>query len=223
MFCIEAYIAALQGLLQKTFGERLVYLGLQGSYLRGEAGENSDIDIMAVIDRLTPQDLEQYKAALLEAGDYERSCGFLCGKEELAHWNPLEICHLLHTTKDLYGSLRELVPSCTAEDERNFIKLSVGNLYHELCHRYVHAGREKSVKKLPGSCKGTFFILQNLHYIESGEFCGTKAELLERLHGQDKAVLELLLRLQKPGEYDFDSAFALLLGWCQNVLARLPA
>ncbi|MBQ9141799.1 MAG: nucleotidyltransferase domain-containing protein [Lachnospiraceae bacterium] len=28
------------------FGDRLLYVGLQGSYLRGEATESSDIDIM---------------------------------------------------------------------------------------------------------------------------------------------------------------------------------
>ncbi len=30
-----------------------MYIGLQGSYLRGEATENGNIDIMAVIDEIT--------------------------------------------------------------------------------------------------------------------------------------------------------------------------
>ena len=48
MFDTEKYIASLTALLRESFGERLVYVGLQGSYLRGEATEESDLDIMAV-------------------------------------------------------------------------------------------------------------------------------------------------------------------------------
>lgn len=36
MFRIEEYIDELVNTLKKTFGERLVYIGLQGSYLRNE-------------------------------------------------------------------------------------------------------------------------------------------------------------------------------------------
>ena len=50
MFDLQSYLSRLLSLLRRTFGPRLVYLGLQGSYLRGEATENSDIDVMAVID-----------------------------------------------------------------------------------------------------------------------------------------------------------------------------
>ena len=50
MIRIEEYIDGLTDILADAFGERLVYIGLQGSYLRNEATENSDIDIMAVID-----------------------------------------------------------------------------------------------------------------------------------------------------------------------------
>lgn len=34
MFNIESYIENLLGVLKDIFGERLLYLGLQGSYLR---------------------------------------------------------------------------------------------------------------------------------------------------------------------------------------------
>ena len=57
--------------------------------------------------------------------------------------------------------------------------LSVNNLYHEICHRYIHADREKSVAKLPGTYKGVFFVLQNLYYLTHGKFVVTKEELLQ--------------------------------------------
>lgn len=221
MFQIESYIEELLTLLKTSFGERLVYMGLQGSYLRNEQNENSDIDIMAVIDHMTVSDLDIYKEDILRVGYYEKSCGFICGKDELANWNPLEACHLVHATKDIYGTLSELLPKYTLEDEKNFIKLSIGNLYHELCHRYLHADREKNEAKLPGTYKSLFFILQNLIFLEQGVFYVTKAELNDHLKGQDREVFAMLLRFQNGQEVDFDEAFSLLFSWCQNALMRL--
>ncbi|MDE6592317.1 MAG: nucleotidyltransferase domain-containing protein [Oscillospiraceae bacterium] len=221
MLRIDEYIDKLINALKNAFGERLVYVGLQGSYLRGEATESSDIDIMAVIDGITVNDLNVYKNALVSVGDYDRSCGFICGKDDLENWNPLEAFHLLNTTKDYYGELKKLVPAYTSEDERNYVKISLNNLYHEICHRYIHADREKNISRLPISCKSVFFIMQHLYYLSSGVFVQTKRELLEVLSGEDKAVLELSISLRDNPDYDFNGAFELLFNWCRNALARI--
>ena len=47
-FNIDNYMENLISRCKEAFGNRLVYVGLQGSYLRGEATENSDIDVMGV-------------------------------------------------------------------------------------------------------------------------------------------------------------------------------
>ncbi|MDE6063487.1 MAG: nucleotidyltransferase domain-containing protein [Lachnospiraceae bacterium] len=221
MFRIDEYIDELIDLLKNAFGERLVYIGLQGSYLRNEETKNSDIDIMAVIDNISVEDLQTYQKALVSVGNFDKSCGFICGKADLEHWNPLEICHLLNTTKDYYGELKDLVPPYTMEDERNYVKLSLNNLYHEICHRYVHAGREYNISKLPITCKSVFFIMQHLYYLSSGNFIPTKRELLACVQDEDKTVLELSISLQNDMDYDFDEAFLILFNWCQNALARI--
>ena len=218
MLRIDEYINDLIVLLKDAFGERLIYIGLQGSYLRGEETENSDVDIRAVIDNISVEDLKTYKKALVSIGNFDKSCGFICGKADLEHWNPLEICHLLNTTKDYYGELKNLVPTYTVEDEINYIKLSLNNLYHEICHRYIHADREYNISKLPITCKSVFFIMQHLYYLRSGNFIQTKRELLECVQDEDKTVLELSMSLQNHGDYDFDIAFAVLFSWCQNAL-----
>ncbi|MDE5575945.1 MAG: nucleotidyltransferase domain-containing protein [Oscillospiraceae bacterium] len=221
MFRIDEYIDELINTLKNAFGERLVYIGLQGSYLRNEATKSSDIDIMAVIDGLSVEDLKTYQNALVSVGNFDRSCGFICGKTDLENWNPLEICHLLNTTKDYYGELKKLVPAYTAEDEKNYVKLSLNNLFHEICHRYVHADREHNISTLPITCKSVFFIMQHLYYLSSGNFIQTKRELLECVQGEDKAVLELSISLQNRIDYDFDKAFSVLFNWCQNALSRI--
>lgn len=220
MFQPDSYISALLTLLKEAFSERLVYIGLQGSYLRGEATENSDIDIMVVVDTMTIADLDAYRRAIASLPDAQKSCGFICGKDELLHWNPLEICHLLHSTKDYYGALADLVPTYTRHDVAAFVKLSLGNLYHEICHRYIHAPEEQSITALPGTYKQVFFILQNLHFLETGSFIGTKKELLTALSGQDKLALETSIALGAGKSFAFEEAFALLYSWCREALVR---
>ena len=221
MFQIDEYMEELIDRLKDTFGERLVYIGLQGSYLRKEQTKNSDIDIMAVIDHISVEDLKTYRKVLVAIGNYDRSCGFICSKADLAHWNPLEICHLLHTTKDYYGELKNLVPAYTMDDERKYVQFSLNNLYHEICHRYIHADKERNISKLPTTCKSVFFIMQHLYYLSSGNFIPTKRELLACVQDEDKKVLELSLSLQENSDYDFDQAFSILFRWCQNALQRI--
>lgn len=221
MIDISQYLSQLTALLQRQFGARLSYVGLQGSYLRGEATEHSDIDVMVVVDGLSVSDLDCYRAILQSLEKPEQSCGFICSKSDLKNWNPLEISHVLHGTKDFYGVLRDLVPAYSMQDIRNFVKISLNNLYHEICHRYIHADPEKNRIRLPGSYKSVFFILQNLHYSQSGAYIQSKVELLPLLSGQNHAVLERAMELANGGAYDFPESFSLLFTWCQDTLQAL--
>ena len=218
MFDLDSYLNDLISNCRTAFGARLLYVGLQGSWLRGEAHENSDIDVMVILDRFSFQDMDRYREILKKIGFYEKSCGFICGREELARWNPLEICQLRHTTKDLFGALADYLPSATREDEVNYVKLSLGNLYHELCHRYIHADRERNIAAFRGTCKGVFFLMQNLHYLESGRFILAKGELKKSVSAEDRRVLELA---ELPDEFDFDQAFSVLFAWCQRAFVRV--
>ena len=220
MLNANEYIFTLTGLLRDLFGARLLYVVLQGSYLRGEATEHSDIDVMVVIEDMRVADLAAYREAIMTLPEPDKSCGFICGREELRHWNPLEICHLLHTTRDFCGTLRELVPAYTAADVAAYVKMSVGNLYHELCHRYVHAPRQSSIGALPQTCKALFFILQNLHYLETGRFIATKRELLQALSGNDRQALAMALSLSRAEPASLEEALSLLLSWCREALVR---
>ena len=221
MIDIDVYITQLIDLLKARFGSRLLYVGLQGSYLRGEATDHSDIDVMVVLDDLCVADLDNYREIIQDMDHYDRSCGFICGKEELLKWNPLEICHLINTTKDYYGTISSCVPAYSEADVRNFCKMSVNNIYHEICHRYIHASKERNIEALPGTYKGVFFILQNLYYLSSGEFVATKMELLPLLTGKSYEILKRASELADCTTYDFDDSFKLLLNWCQEVMRLL--
>ncbi len=211
------YLQKLVGACKDAFGDRLAYAGLQGSYMRNEATDKSDIDVMIILEDFSVADMDVYRDILKKIGHYEKSCGFICGKDEMLKWNPLEVCQLRHTTRDLFGELKDLLPPATREDEINYVKLSLGNLYHELCHRYIHADREKNITKFRGTCKGMFFLIQNLNFLESGSFAVTKRELREQVSEEDRAILEMA---EYPDGYDFDSAFNRLFRWCQSAFIR---
>ena len=220
MIILNDYLRKLTIACQSAFGNRLLYVGLQGSYLRGEANENSDIDIMIVIDRFSVKDMDKYRDILKSIGSFEKSCGFICGKDELTRWSPLEVCQLIYTTKDIFGTLKDFLPSATREDEINYVKMSLGNVYHEICHRYIHADKEKNIAKFPITCKSFFFLIQNLHYLESGKFVVTKKELKEQVSEDDCKILELA---ELHDDFDFDKAMSLLFTWCQNAFVRVEA
>lgn len=74
MFRIDEYMDSLISVLKESFEKRLLYIGLQGSYLRHEEKQNSDIDIMAVVDGLSVTDLGIYREALISVGNYNKSC-----------------------------------------------------------------------------------------------------------------------------------------------------
>ena len=218
MLDVGGYLQKLIGACKNAFGDRLVYVGLQGSYMRNEATDKSDIDVMIVLDDFSVADMDVYREILKNIGEYEKSCGFICGKDEMMRWNPLEVCQLRHSTKDLFGELKDFLPAATREDEINYVKLSLGNLYHELCHRYIHADRKKNIAAFRGTCKGLFFLIQNLHFLESGSFAVTKRDLKTQVSEKDRAILEMA---ELPDDFDYDRTFHLVFDWCQSAFDRI--
>ena len=205
--------------LRAAFGARLVYLGLQGSYARGEADERSVLDVMCVLEGLSADDLDAYRQIIQGLPWAEKACGFICGREELAAWNPLEIACLLRSTQDWVGSLKALVPESTREDLRRYGQLSVGNLYHELCHRRIYRGAARSVEALPGCGKMALYILQALAQLEMGSFPRTMAELTTLPSALDAQVAARVLELRR-GDAPHEQDFSLLLDWCRQALER---
>lgn len=220
MLDIEDYLAQMIHSLRQSFGERLLYVGLQGSYFRGEADAESDIDIMVVLvccaSRIWMPTVPLSGRSVMPTGP-----AALSADGGLAAWNPCEIWQLVHDTRDCFGTLAALVPAYTAEDIRNQVKIGIGNLYHELCHRYIHSAAPQDDEALRGAYKAVFYLLQNLYFLRTGKYVRKKRELAEHLHGIDREVLRTALELRtRPAEYD-PKAFSLLFSWCQQTLVTL--
>ena len=65
--------------LNNTFADRVWFVGLQGSYARGEATESSDIDLVVILDELSAGDIAAYNVMLDTLPHRELICGFLSG------------------------------------------------------------------------------------------------------------------------------------------------
>ena len=77
MIDINAWINTFLQKLNDTFDKRIWFVGLQGSYAREEATENSDIDIVVILDELSESDIITYNSMLDSLPYREKICGFL--------------------------------------------------------------------------------------------------------------------------------------------------
>ena len=112
-FSIESWMADYCQAVNKTFGARVRFIGLQGSFARGEATARSDIDAVLILDRADAADLTAYSALLDRLPERERSCGFISGWEELTHWEPSELLQFYYDTIPYEGSLDPLLRQIT--------------------------------------------------------------------------------------------------------------
>ncbi|MBQ5471291.1 MAG: hypothetical protein IIT58_04720 [Treponema sp.] len=80
------------------------------------------------------------------------------------------------------------------------------------------AGDEKSLNKLCASCKQLYFVIQNLHYLESGKFLLKKNDLKAAVSSQ---YLGMLCIPELPDDYDFDKTYEAVVTWCQKAFARI--
>ena len=111
---MNAYIAAVRA----AFGDRVQYVGLQGSRGREEAGPDSDIDVVCILDACSLRDLETYRAAVADLPDRAKLCGFVSGAAELAAWDPADLFQFRHDPADWSGPPSDLLPPDHERDAR---------------------------------------------------------------------------------------------------------
>ncbi len=213
---IEKWAAAFAQELQNAFGARLLFVGYQGSYGRGEATPESDIDIVTVLEEVATEDLDLYRRLVRAQPQGGLACGFLCGKKELAAWPRYDLYGLVLDTKPVLGDLRDLTPAFTQEDAREALRIGAANLYHAACHTYLYSGAPEAA--LPGLGKAAFFCLRLQALLRDGVYRHSKRELLPALEGREKQLLALSL---EPGAVEPRQAYGLLLDWCAGILKNM--
>jgi predicted nucleotidyltransferase len=212
----SAWMQNLLAALDATFGDRVWFVGLQGSYGRGEATEASDIDPVVVLDRLTPSDVRRYGEMLDGLFHRELICGFLSGKEELLGWDPADLFQFCYDTHPIKGSLDVLLAKIDGEAIARAMKMGAGNIYHGCVHNMLH---EKSEEILTGLFKSASFVIQAAVFQRTGKYLSRRSELLLTVDTEERAILDMLGRLKQKETVDFDAASELLFAWSRRLLA----
>ena len=132
---LEKWLADWTACVDGIFGERIRFLGIQGSYGRGEATAESDIDVVLLLDGLQLEDLQAYDEAVSALPMREKLCGFVGGWEELIHWDKADLFQFIQDTTPLRGSLDALWCEITKEDIQRAVHKGACDLYHGCVHK----------------------------------------------------------------------------------------
>lgn len=212
MIKIDQWLDCFLCALDARFADRVWFVGLQGSYGRGEATESSDIDVVVILDELSSADIAAYKSMLDALPNRELICGFLSGKRELLCWEPSDLFQFYYDTKPIKGSLDELMPLLDGVAVERTIKIGACNIYHACVHNMLH---EKSDEILKNLYKSASFVVQAIAFRQTGRYVCRQEELLNLLSSDNRAIVEGFLHLKMGGAPDFDTMSAVLFTWAK--------
>ena len=213
MIDISSWMDKFLGVLEERFGDRIWFVGLQGSYGSGEATETSDIDVVVILDELTAQDIQAYNAMLDTLPNRELICGFVSGKKELLNWEPSDLFQFYHDTTPIKGSLDELLVLIDDDAIARAIKIGACNIYHGCVHNMLH---EKSDEILKGLYKAASFVVQAICFQETGCYIKSQKALLEKVSGDERSIVENFLSLKNNNKVDFEEMSTTLFAWSKK-------
>ena len=213
---ITAWMDQFVQTLSSAFGERVWFVGLQGSYGRGEATEASDIDTVVILDTLSPADIKTYEAMLDTLSPRELLCGFLSGKEELLNWEPADLFQFYYDTTPIKGSLDALLPLLDSAAVDKAIKTGACNIYHGCVHNMLHEKNEDMLKAL---YKAASFVVQAVCFRETGKYIRRQKDLIGVVSAEEQAITEIFLKLKNGGAVDFETMSNILFDWSKKKIS----
>ena len=217
MIEITAWMDGFLKVLNENFENRVWFVGLQGSYGRGEATETSDIDVVVILDELFASDIQKYNAMLDTLPHRELICGFLSGKNEILSWEPSDLFQFYYDTTAIKGSLDELLAVIDEMSVNRAIKIGACNIYHGCVHNMLH---EKSEDVLKGLYKSASFVVQAIAFTQTGKYIKHQKDLLGVVSTDERKIVDTFLKLKSGGAVEFgtmsEELFAWVKKWIEN-------
>ena len=217
MIDIGNWINTFLDAVNDTFANRVWFVGLQGSYGRGEARDTSDIDVVVILDELSVADIQIYNTMLGTLPHRGLICGFLSGKAEIMNWEPSDLFQFCNDTIPLKGSLDEVVAVIDESAVNRAIKIGVCNIYHGCVHNMLH---EKSEDILRGLYKSASFVIQAIVFKQTGNYIKQQNELQLLVSSDEKAIIDTFVYIKNGGKVDLNKMSEILFAWCRNQLAN---
>ena len=213
MIDINVWIKNFLKALNRSFSDRVWFVGLQGSYGRGEATETSDIDIVVILDELTATDIQTYSMMLDSLPNRELICGVLSGKDEIFNWETSDLFQFCHDTTPIKGNLSDIVARIEKSDVNTAIKIGVCNIYHGCVHNMLH---EKSEDILRGLYKSASFVVQAIVFLQTGNYFIHQEELVRNVSSEEQVIVETFIRLKNGGTVEFNLMSEALFVWSKK-------
>ena len=217
MIDITAWMNDFLQKLNNTFANRVWFVGLQGSYGRGEATESSDIDIVVILDKLSAIDIQNYNDMLDTLSHRELICGFLSGKKEIMNWEPSDLFQFCYDTTPITGSLDEVLAVIDESAVNRAIKIGACNIFHGCVHNMLY---EKNEDILRGLYKSASFVVQAIAFKQKGNYVRHQSELLEVVSSNEQVIIETFMNLKNGGMVDFDLMSEILFVWSKNWISE---
>ena len=214
MVDIKTWITSFTEKVEQTFPNRVWFIGLQGSFGRGEAMATSDIDVVVILDVLRIDDLKVYRDMLDTLPNRDLICGFISGKNELLNWETSDLFQFYYDTTPIKGSLDCLLEKIDKQTVKRAIRIGACNIYHACVHNFVH---EKSDDILRSLYKSAAFVLQAVWFYETGKYIKSKAELQNAIN-PPSAVLTNAQELKNGASVKFEEMSELLLNWAKTII-----
>lgn len=217
MIDIQNWMRAYQKEICSHFGARVIFIGLQGSYARKEASDNSDIDVVLILDKVAMDDLIIYRKLVEQLPHRELLCGFVSGKDKLAYWSKQDLFQFYFDTIALEGSLDSFLSTPTAEDAKQAALVGACNLYHACSHNFLHAQDVDTLKML---YKSAFFVMQANHYYKTATYLPSRTKLLESTAPQERTILQVSLDPSLICPDSLPDHSRLLLEWASALICQ---
>ena len=204
--------------LNDQFGDRVWFVGLQGSFARGETTENSDIDMVVILDELSAMDIQNYNKMLDTLPHRELICGFLSGKDDIMNWEPSDLFQFCHDTTPVKGSLDEVMAIVDDSVVNRAIKIGACNIFHGCVHNMLH---EKSEDVLRGLYKSASFVVQAIVFKQTGNYIRHQKDLLQVVSSDERVILETFMHLKNGGTVAFPLMSETLFTWAKKWIVEI--
>ena len=203
--------------LNKIFENRVWFVGLQGSYGRGEATETSDIDVVVILDELSAKDIQIYNDMLDTLPHRKLICGFLSGKNEIMNWESSDLFQFCNDTTPIKGTLDEVFALIDESAINRAIKIGACNIFHGCVHNMLH---EKSEDILRGLYKSASFVVQAIVFKQTGNYIKYQEELLKVVSSDELVIVENFMNLKNGGTVDFSLMSETLFNWAKKWISE---
>ena len=218
MVDIDVWVDSFTRTLKTVFENRIEFIGLQGSYGRGEATNRSDIDIVVILNELQASDIQTYNELLDTMPHRELICGFISGKAELLSWEASDLFQFYYDTTPIVGSIDYLLPLIDDTAVTRAIKIGACNIYHGCVHNMLH---EKSEDILKGLYKAATFVIQAIVFKQTKRYIKSKEALLAVAELPEQVIIDNFLRYKSCESVDFDMASRSLFEWAKMWITKI--